>query len=314
MPRMKKRRNRLTLFIVACVYVIFFRLLPGYAGHIILQGDKQFEYGRELMEKGRYETAIYEFERFIRFFPDDLKVLRARFSMGVCYLELKAYGACRKVFFAIVREKDDPAMTARAMLLIGESYYRQRIFTEAGVYLARIIKKNPSVEIKNAALYRLAWTRMHTGQWKAASRAFRDVTPGTILYQNAQALAEKSLEGEELPQKKPVVAGTLAAVLPGLGHAYVRRYRDAATAFVVNGLFIWATMESYNQDHKVLAGIIGAVELGWYAGNIYSAANCAHKHNRKIKDDFISGLTEKFDMGLLFGRKGDVGVAFTFRF
>jgi hypothetical protein len=52
-------------------------------------------------------------------------------------------------------------------------------------------------------------------------------------------------KGEELPEKNPVYAGTLA-IVPGLGHAYVPRYRDAIVSFLVNGLFIWAAVQAFH--------------------------------------------------------------------
>ena len=112
------------------------------------------------------------------------------------------------------------------------------------------------------------------------------------LYANAQELALKSLEGERLPYKSPSTAGVLAAVLPGSGHVYCDRYKDGVVAFLLNGLFIWATLEAFDNDQEVLGGILGFLELGWYSGNIYSAVNTAHKYNRSLKNDYLKNLPE----------------------
>ncbi len=155
---------------------------------------------------------------------------------------------------------------------------------------------------------------MQACRWRDASEAFSKVGKDSTLYDSSRKLAAQSLEGEKLPSKKPVYAGTLAALIPGLGHAYVSRYKDAAVAFVLNGLFVWATVESFHQDHEVLGGILAAFEAGWYFGNIYSAVNCAHKYNRKAQNDFRNRLEDQFDLRLFVADKSRFGLALSFRF
>ena len=106
----------------------------------------------------------------------------------------------------------------------------------------------------------------------------------------------------------------MAGLLPGLGHAYCGRYKDGAIAFVLNGLFIWAAVEAFTQDSNVLGGMLVAVELGWYVGNIYSAVNVAHKHNRKKRDDFRRSLPDSLQLNLFSARKGHLGLALTVLF
>jgi hypothetical protein len=112
------------------------------------------------------------------------------------------------------------------------------------------------------------------------------------LYATSQELAIRSQEGERLPYKSPSTAGVLAGVLPGSGHLYCDRYKDGVVAFLLNGLFTWAAIEAFDNDHEVLGGILGFLELGWYSGNIYSAVNSAHKHNRALKDNYLKSLPE----------------------
>jgi hypothetical protein len=107
---------------------------------------------------------------------------------------------------------------------------------------------------------------------------------------------------------------TLAAVLPGLGHAYVGRYKDGGIAFLVNALFIWAAVESFHNDNNVLGGMICFLELGWYSGNIYSAVNSTHKYNRKIGRDLRKDLKDRLELKPLLLSQGGAGLAVSFRF
>jgi TM2 domain-containing membrane protein YozV len=94
--------------------------------------------------------------------------------------------------------------------------------------------------------------------------------------------------------KSPKIAGTLSAIVPGAGQLYLNRKRDATAAFILNGLFIWGIIEAIENDESAVAAILGVFEVGWYGGNIYSAVNGAHKHNRKLKDSF----RRRFSIGL----------------
>ncbi len=85
-------------------------------------------------------------------------------------------------------------------------------------------------------------------------------------------------------------------------------------AFLLNGLFIWATVESFRSDHNVLGGILAFFEAGWYAGNIYTAVDAAKEWNKEVRNDFRKGLTDRFRIGILTTGKSPAGVSLTFRF
>ena len=281
---------------------------------ILLDSEDQFRFAEQAMEMGDYLRAVAEFERFIHFFPDHEKVPEALLQIGLGYLKARDFERARGVFHRLHRAHPEDVLGGKALLLMGESYYRQGLFTEAEYYYRQVVEAYPQPELKNQALYRLGWSRMHTGSWRDASDTFGSVAPESPLYSAAQHLSHKSLLGETLSYKNPATAGVLAAVLPGLGHVYTNRYRDAMVAFLVNGLFIWAAVESFNNDHNVLGGILVFLELGWYSGNIYSAVNSAHKHNRKVKDDFLRGLPDAMNLQLLATPEGHLGLSLSFRF
>jgi TolA-binding protein len=281
---------------------------------ILLESDDQFRFAEQVMETGDYLRAVAEFERFIHFFPDHEKVPEARLQIGLGYLKARDFERARIVFHTLHRTYPEDVLGGKALLLMGESYYRQGIYKEAEHYYTRLAEAYPQPELKNSAVYRLGWCRMHTGNWRDASDTFGAFAPESPLYPASQELAVKSLQGGTLHYKDPTTAGVLAAVLPGLGHAYCNRYRDAMVAFLVNGLFIWAAVESFNNDHNVLGGILVFLELGWYSGNIYSAANSAHKHNRRVKEDFLRGLPDSLHLHLLATQEGHLGLTLSFRF
>jgi len=289
------------------LFILLLAPMPVLPAEITINSEEQFRFAEQAMEKGEYLRAVFEFERFINFFPRDEKVPEARLLIGTNYLKAGDFESARRVLNGVFTDYPGSITGGKALLLMGESYYRQGVFNEAEYYFEQVIKNYTDIELRNTALYRLGWARMQTGSWSEAARTFSKVNPGP-LYDTSQHLALSSLGGETLPYKSPTTAGILAGVVPGLGHAYVQRYRNAATAFILNGLFIWATVESFDKDLPVLGAILGFAELGWYSGNIYSAVNSTQKYNRKLRDDFLHGLPDSAKVGLFKTRDGRLGL------
>lgn len=288
--------------------------VPAFCGSLVISSDDQFEYSRSLMERARYDRAIAEFERFIHFFPEDAKIPAARYLVGLCHLNAGHYAAARAVLEQLMEDEPGSPPAVKALFLLGESFYRQGIMEEARIRFRALLKQSPPPALRNAALYRLGWCGLRDHSWKDAARILQKVESASRYYPSARDLARRALEGESLAYKNPATAGVLAGILPGLGHSYVGRHKDGAVALLLNGLFIWAALESFHQDHEVLGGILSFLEIGWYSGNIYSAVNASHKLNRKLRSDFLDSLDDSLDLRLLGGLRGDLGLALTFRF
>lgn len=314
LARMRRIYNKGLWLFLGGIVLLLLRTSPALPGQIIIDSDDQFELGRACMEKGQYARAVVEFERFIHFFPDSPKVRMARYLIGVCYLKGGRYEAARERFFMIIRTEPDTPLAGKALFMLGETYYQQGHPKEAEYYFRQVTKKYPTLELKNSALYRLGWAKMKEDRWRDASEVFIKVGRRSALYGSSQQLADQSLKGEMLPYKDPTYAGVMAGMIPGLGHAYVSRYKDAVVAFLLNGLFIWAAVEAFSNNNNVLGGILTFFELGWYTGNIYSAVNVTHKYNRKVRNDFRNSLKDRLDIHLLTSKKGPIGLALTFKF
>ena len=234
--------------------------------------------------------------------------------MGICYLEKKEYEKARGIFSKVMEQDPTGRLGAMAFLSMGESYYRQGELKEAEKYFHRLATQVNYPDLRDAAQYRLGWVKLASNEWEEASKAFKAIPPGSLYHEEAKVLTEKSLLGLDLPKKDPTSAGVLAGILPGLGHAYVGRYKDGLVALILNGVFIWATIEAFHNDQEVLGGILGFLELGWYTGNIYSAVNCSHKYNRKVRDDFRKQLKDSFDLKVFRSPYGHTGLLLTWHF
>lgn len=309
---MENIMNRCLSLFLTLSFISLFIPASALSAQMTIDGEDQYEFARQTMERGEYLRAVAEFERFIHFFPEDDKVPQARYLIGFCYFRAKEYESARKALEKVYKSYSSEPMGGKALFLMGESYYRQGLVKEAQQYFKKVIETYPHLDLKHAAQYRLAWSRMKEDKWQEASETFMMVGKSSPLYPNSQELAELSLKGEALPYKEPATAGVLA-ILPGLGHLYCERPKDALVAFLLNGLTIWAAIEAFDEDLEVLGSILLLVEAGWYTGNIYSAVNSAHKYNRKVRNDFRGNLPDKLNLNL-FTTRGGLGLALKMEF
>lgn len=90
-------------------------------------------------------------------------------------------------------------------------------------------------------------------------------------------------------RKSPMLGGFLGLV-PGLGYLYSGEYANALRSALLNGLFIWAMVETASDDDWGLFAVCTFMETTWYSGSIYGGIDAAQRHNQKALDDAISDL------------------------
>jgi len=281
---------------------------------VVISSEEQLSFARSLMREGKYDLAVIELERLIHFLPEDPQIREARYLIGLSYVMARRYEAAREALLPLIQSLGNDGFGDKALFLMGESYYRQGYYSEARLYFEKALNANPQPEIKGLSIYRLGWIKLHLDKWEEASHYFSTVEEPRFLYRKAQTLALESISGKDLPYKSPSGAGVMGAIVPGLGHAYVGRYKDGGVAFLLNALFIWATVEAFQSDQNVLGGILAFLELGWYSGSIYSAVNAAHKYNRRLRDDFLDGLHEELDLNRIAASSQTIGLVFRIPF
>lgn len=92
--------------------------------------------------------------------------------------------------------------------------------------------------------------------------------------------------------KSPALAGVLSAVLPGSGQLYSGSLQAAAVTFVLNSLFIGATVELARDKQYVTAAAAGTAASFFYVGGIINAADLARRRNRLAQEPVADELEE----------------------
>lgn len=120
---------------------------------------------------------------------------------------------------------------------------------------------------------------------------------GDLIKGNLEALEKNSnpdiqtlLTQYKASMKSVGTARALNALLPGAGYYYIGQKQSALTAFLLNGLFIWASVHFF-QKGDLAAGIITtSFETGWYFGGIYGVGLEAKLYNERLYEQLATPL------------------------
>jgi outer membrane protein assembly factor BamD (BamD/ComL family) len=258
---------------------------------IVIKADDQFQFAQRYFEKEEYYRAVGEYERFIYFFPQDPRVALARYKIGLSYLNGERFTEAVQAFDAVIEKHGNTDLATQAYFKMSESYVKLKQFGKALTALKSLIKQCSDLNVKDQAHYKQGWINLEMDEWEKAQASFDKISSRNRDTYRLKQLSEDINKREFLKIKNPATAGWLA-VIPGAGHLYCERYRDALIAFLLNGAMIYAAYEAFDHDNEGLGGLITFFEIGLYGGNIYSAVNSAHNHNRKQKKDFFQYLKD----------------------
>jgi tetratricopeptide (TPR) repeat protein len=264
-----------------------------YAGReVVLDPEEQFQFAEQYFRSGEYYRAIGEYERFIYFFPHSSKVEAAQYKIGLSYLSGERYEQAIQAFEALIEEYENTAYAFKAYIGVSRAHVLLGRYDAALTGLNNLITIAPDQQILDEAYYHQGWVYLEMGLWQRARKCFKSISAEGREQYRVDKLAREIDGKTPLREKSPTVAGVLA-IIPGAGHLYCNRKRDALISFLLNTAMIYAAYEAFDEDLDGLGVIISFFELGFYTGNIYSAVSSAHKYNRHERERFLDYLKEQ---------------------
>lgn len=276
--------------------------LAGAATTVVVDADAQFKFAQTYLQKRDFYRAVGEYERFVHFFPHDPRVPTALVQIGKAYFKGKRFDQAVEAFRNVIDQYPGTRHALQARLMISECYSARKDFPAALFVLDRLLRDTRDPELRDQIFYRKGWIHLEADEWEKARASFAKISSKNRDTYRLQQLSKDLNKKALLRPKKPGLAGALA-VFPGAGHLYCGRYQDATIAFLLNGVMIAAAVEAFDNGNEALGVLVTLFEIGFYSGNIYSAVNCAHKHNRKQRRDFLQYLKSHSRVRLSAGAK-----------
>jgi len=268
----------------------------------------QYEFAEYLFNENDFFRAISEYKRFIFLCPDNPLCETCHFRICESYYHAERWNDAVESLEKFLTSYPDSSRYLEALYLMGSAEKCLQRYDDALSSFSLLTEVCTSEEMRNRGYIQSALIHVDRENWPKARELFLKVSEKSVLYPSSWIFASGLEHIETIPQKSPALAGILAAVVPGAGHLYVERPRDALVAFLLNGAFIFAAIELFEDDNYVAGGVVTFFELGWYTGNIYSAISSSHKYNKRAKDEFIHVLKEKSNLSYHYDKNDDIHI------
>ncbi len=240
--------------------------------------EQVLEFAHHLFSEQEYFRAIGEYQRFLFLHPDHPQAQNAALRIVQCYFRGKRWPQALEAVNAFLGGYPQSSLRWEARFLKAQTLGELDRGEEARKEYGAIIEDRPGRPLVAEAWYLIGLSYAKESRWLEADQALSQVGSEDLFYARAQKVQQIVAEESEGKRKDPALAGFLA-LLPGAGHLYCDRPRDAAIAFVFTGAFAWATYEAFNQDHEEVGVGLALLTAAFYGGNMYSAVNVAHKYN-----------------------------------
>ena len=239
-----------------------------------------------------YYRAITEYKRFLHYTPEDTRAAYAQLAIAKCLIAGQRWNQADLALGKVWNTYPDAIEAKAARQLHADAAYDRGDFAAAEMRYQRL-RNSLTTESIDTARYKVGLSQLQQSKHDEARDSFLALQ-SPLDQQLSLSLDEYLL----LPRKSPQLAGTLSAFLPGAGQLYTERPLQAGIAFALNTAFIYAAIESWENENYATAGILSLFEIGWYGGNIYNAMNNAHKFNQRQQDHFLKKFQRHFGLSL----------------
>lgn len=258
-------------------------------------------FARHLFDKGHYYQAVTEYERFIYFNPDHPAVPEARLKIALCHQLGGQYEKAIELFRTLTEEYRDQDVGKEAAYHLGRCFLLNRDYEEALTAFDSLIKDNPGTPLADRAQWSRAWTSLCAEDYGSAQEHLLLVRESSDYGEPSRELAGALEELPRLPRKSPFLAGFLAAAIPGAGHLYAGKKKQALFTFITNALLAFGTYEAFSNDLYTAGGFLSLFSINYYSGNIFGALNSTHGYNRKVKEAYLEPFRRTYEPSITFG-------------
>lgn len=253
-----------------------------------------YRFARELEHDGDFNRAATEYRRYISFaeqHPElELPQLEeAMFSLAGCLTQNNEHDKALKAYAAFGKRYPQSTRIAEGLLRLADIYQQAGDIDEAKNRFRAVLHHAPETAFADQARLELAFLAISEGDDAEARQQLTAIRTEELAGRAAHI--QQSMNDLAGTDKNPLIAGGLSAILPGAGHYYAGRRRDATFAFLSNALLLAATLESFDENLDVLGGILALCEVGWYTGTIYSAVSLTHRHNNQQRQQLRFSFT-----------------------
>jgi len=133
------------------------------------------------------------------------------------------------------------------------------------------------------------------GNWRVADTLLHTANmPDTPVIRRYQSIVA---EAASQPYKRPILAASMSAIVPGSGKVYAGAWKDGLFSVLLIGVTTWQAYRAFDKS-GISSGYgwaYGGMAAGFYLGNIWGAAKAARVRNTRFKTQIIRQTNDAMD-------------------
>lgn len=227
-----------------------------------------------LFDKGLHKNASIELERLNFQFPTD---------DSIQFLLLKSYRKSGDYVKGLKRANELFTDYNNIEQQAANEYFKLLALNNEIEKAEELISLNKSIDNSVRPAFKIHLSLLNKN-WQNASDLYSCQT------KNKHIACYKPLinEGLKIKYKKPFVAGTLSAVVPGTGKIYTGFWQDGVLSFLSIGVSSWQAYTGFDKDgsNSIYGWSFSALAGVLYLANIYGSAKSA-KHINSFNEEKV---------------------------
>jgi len=221
-----------------------------------------------LFDSRQYKFASIELEKLV-FFDSKNDSLKARLieSYRLSGFHEKGILRTKQMFVDIASIPQKPTIEFAKLLLSDKRFSETKILLESNKHLSNIYKIKFGTELN-----------LLTANWTDVNLMIEKYADSVKVISKYRMVVTEALA---FKRKRPWLAASLSAIIPGTGKIYTTYWKDGLFTFAGIGISAWQAYDGFSTDgiKSVYGWIFGGVAAVLYFSNIYGAAKSARKYN-----------------------------------
>jgi hypothetical protein len=245
-------------------------------------------FAQHLFNEGDYERAAAEYFRYAYhssgLLPDSI-----RYRIALCYALDAKWEQAENHFVFLAQIANSP-YAEKSMFNLSLTHTRQGNYSQANQLIGSKLHGLQSPPIRHDILNLRAYNHLQQYDFPAAIDALNHIeSPVAPLLPVTIQLKQTAEKGLALKYKKPWLAGTFSAIVPGSGKIYSKRTQDGIYSFALVGLMAWQAYTGFHDKgtESVKGWIYAAAGTVFYIGNIHGSVVSAKLFNQKINHELV---------------------------
>jgi hypothetical protein len=238
----------------------------------------------DLADENLHSLSALEFRRYALTAEED--TAKSGFLAGAAWEYLQADQLDLAMKMLDQSENTSRSSSVPALLLRGEIELDRRKYKESEFFFSTLQQSKDKPDFKRFASSRLALLAVKNDDLVAAQGHLESASSQTAL---------KELELFRASSRRSARVGGLLGMIPGLGYAYSGEYANGLRSVILNGIFIYAMVETGDRDQWGAFTALSFFELTWYTGSIYGGIDSAHRFNQRREDAATAAIEAEYD-------------------